>query len=300
MSAPRPYPLLMEGALVERPWGGRRIAELKGIDAAAPIGESWEVSTHPHGLSRVANGELAGRTLAEVHELWGGSGRLPLLLKLVDLQGLASVQVHPDDGQALRLEGRAEGKCEAWYVLEAGPGAEAYLGFRPGVDRARFLGALARGTVREVLEPVTFRAGDCALLEPGTVHAAGGGILLLEVQQASDLTYRVYDWGRDRELHLDKALEVIDFAARPRVRRTGSELARSRHFRIYELGFRRSSLLAPSAALRCLTAVEGQCGLRSGATELWLRRGQTVLVPGGLQCELQAEQARLVVSESLD
>lgn len=285
--------------------------------ASLPIGESWEVSAHPNGLSRIANGALAGWTLAEVHGLWGallvGAGvacrhgrGFPLLVKLIELDALASVQVHPDDRQALRLEGCPTGKSEAWYVVDAARGAEAYVGFRRGVDRARLLDALSRGAARETLEPVALGPGDCLLLEPGTVHACGNGIVLLEVQQSSDLTYRVYDWdrvdesGRPRELHVDKALEVIDFEARPVVSRARGEpdavmpVLQNRHFRIFEVRLRRSCFLPAAATFTSVTVIGGECALDSGAGGLRLRTGDTVLVPAGVACTLSGTEAILV------
>jgi mannose-6-phosphate isomerase len=324
VSCIEPYPLLMAPAIQARPWGGSRIRDLlgkeipPGIDGAA-VGESWEVSAHPNGLSRVANGPLSGRFLPELHALWGDllTGRagatlpgsaFPLLVKLIEANTLASVQVHPNDEQARTLEGYPNGKSEAWYVIDSGPRAEAYIGFREGVDRTSFLDALRRGEVAQTLAPVHLRAGDCVLLDPGTVHACGNGILLLEVQQSCDLTYRVHDWdrvggeGQGRELHVEKALEVIDFDSRPRVHRaSGGENAplpvlRGAHFSIFELRLRSSCALPPSEAFSTLTVIHGECSLASGAVSLRLRGGETVLLPAGVGCLLQGRDALLVGS----
>jgi len=318
------YPLLMEPAIHAMPWGGTRLRDELGKTipdelATAPIGESWEVSAHPNGVSRAVNGRLAGMPLPEVVRAWGPAllgakaasrygSVFPLLVKLIEVNALASVQVHPDDEQARRLEGFPFGKSEAWYIIETLPGAEAYIGFRAGTDRERFEENLACCSVRDILQPVTLKPGDCAALEPGTVHACGNGILLLEIQQSCDITYRVYDWdrrdaeGRARPLHIEKALQVIDFAAQPLVFRgegaregiTG--LFPGRHFSVFQAVVMGMCALAPRESFSTLTVIQGGCVLQSDGANLDLRRGQTVLVPAGLPCVLSGGQALLIGS----
>jgi mannose-6-phosphate isomerase len=319
-----PYPLLMTPAIHAMPWGGTRLRDELGKRIpdeleAAPIGESWEVSAHPNGVSLAANGRLAGTPLPEVVRAWGASllgravadrygGVFPLLVKLIEVNALASVQVHPDDEQARELEGFPFGKSEAWYIIDRLPGAEAYIGFRPGTDRERFEENLACCNVRDLLAPVTLRPGDCAALEPGTVHACGNGLLLLEIQQSCDITYRVYDWdrtdteGRKRPLHIEKAMKVIDFAAQPRIFRAAGaregvvELYGGRHFSVFQAGVRGSCRLDPRPSFATLTVIQGDCTLRCGTTEVSMRRGQTALVPAGLGCVVEGDQALLIGS----
>jgi mannose-6-phosphate isomerase len=224
------HPLRFEPILKERVWGGRRLAALgKPLpEEGPPIGESWELSDLPEGQSRVADGALAGITLGELvrergSELLGPAsldgGAFPLLVKTIDAAETLSVQVHPDVDAAARLGGRP--KSEAWVILDASPGAVLYLGLRPGTTRAALEAAIAAGRVEELLRTVAVRAGDVVAVRPGTVHALGGGVLLAEVQQPSDTTYRIYDWGRlgldgrPRALHVSESLEAVELEAAP-------------------------------------------------------------------------------------
>ncbi|MCX7819291.1 MAG: class I mannose-6-phosphate isomerase [Kiritimatiellae bacterium] len=203
-------------------WGGDRIAHKYGRDLPPGIyAESWEVSDRSEGMSVVAAGPLAGRTLRELMEAdpiamigrEAPGARFPLLVKLIDARERLSVQVHPDDATAARWGG--EPKTEAWYVLEAAPGAVLYAGLRPGTDRAALEEAVRTGRIEDLLNVVPVRAGDALFIPAGRVHALGAGILLLEVQQNSNTTYRLYDWGRvghdgrPRETHVAQAIRAI-------------------------------------------------------------------------------------------
>ena len=217
-----------------RPWGGRAMAEKLGKTIPdGPVGESWEISAHPNGVCRVSGGPLDGTPLDELVRRAGADllgaraakkygDSFPLLVKLVDANALASVQVHPNDEQARRLESYPWGKTEAWYIIHRAPDARFHIGLAPDVTPATFREALESGGASQLLASSDAKPGDCILVPPGTVHAVGQGVLFLEIQQSSDITYRVYDWdrkdeqGRPRELHIDKAMQVIDFAARPR------------------------------------------------------------------------------------
>ena len=218
------YPLVMDPSFrsgEDTPWGGRALRDRFGKDAPEGItGESLEVSALPGHESRVANGIYRGKSLQEVFERWGErlTGKrervFPLMLKLLDAEQCLSVQVHPDDRYAMEHEGKA-GKSEAWYILDAEPGARLVYGIRPGYGLDELRELCRRGAaVEEALNTLPVKAGDVVYIPSGTVHAIGAGILLYEIQQSSDVTYRFYDWdrkdehGRGRELHLDKALDV--------------------------------------------------------------------------------------------
>lgn len=217
-----PYPVICEPVYRDYPWGGDRIVREYG--RPMPPGryaESWELSTRPEGMGRVANGPWAGRTLQELVEAWGADllgtrvepGAFPLLIKLIDARETLSVQVHPDDETAARYGGEA--KTEIWYILQADPGACVYAGLREGVGRAEFETALRDGRVETLLRRVPVKPGDVIYVPGGTVHAIGAGCLLLEAQQNSNTTYRLYDWGRvgadgrPRTTHVKQALQAI-------------------------------------------------------------------------------------------
>jgi mannose-6-phosphate isomerase len=194
-------PLLLSPSLAERPWGGTRFGP--------GIGEAWDLSVHPNGPSTVASGPHAGRTLAEVVGRRPGDfgGALDLLAKRLDCAANLSVQVHPRAHDA---------KTEAWVVLAAEPGAGVYLGFRGTPSREQVRAAALDGTLAELLEFVPLVAGDAVFVPAGTVHAIGGGLSLFELQQSSDVTYRLFDWGRtDRELHLDDGLACAELGPPP-------------------------------------------------------------------------------------
>lgn len=219
-------PLRFAPLYKERIWGGRALAEVFGRDLPpGPIGESWEITDRPEGVSRVAGGPLEGVTLGELmerhpRELLGdavptAAGRFPLLVKILDAQDVLSLQVHPPAHLAARLGG--EPKTEMWYVAQAAPGAHLFAGLRPGVTREEFARRAADGSVAECFHRLEVRAGDAMFLRSGRVHALGAGLLIFEIQQNSDTTYRVFDWnrmgldGRPRELHLEASLASIDF-----------------------------------------------------------------------------------------
>jgi mannose-6-phosphate isomerase len=212
-------------------WGGRRLEKLgKPLPGAGPYGESWELSDHATHRSVVANGPWAGKSLQELMEREAdallGPARsryeaFPWLIKFLDARDWLSVQVHPDDNKAERLWPGEGGKTEAWFVLDAEPGGRIYAGLLPGVDEPRLRAALAAGNVADCLHAFAPQPGDCIFLPAGTVHAVGGGVLLAEVQQTSDATFRLFDWnrrdasGKARTLHIEEALACVDWTRGP-------------------------------------------------------------------------------------
>jgi len=217
-------PLLLEPAAKDYLWGGSRLNDDfgKGIDLS-PLAETWECSTHPDGESRV-NGEPLSRVLSR-HPEWlgthplrtmGGRPELPILIKLIDAQQDLSVQVHPDDAYALKHEGSL-GKTEFWYVLAARDGAKLVYGFDQNVSERQLRRAIKNGKLDMLLNHVAVQKDDQFYIEAGTVHALGAGCLIAEIQESSNLTYRLYDYdrvgrdGKKRELHVDKAMEVLNF-----------------------------------------------------------------------------------------
>lgn len=224
-------PLVFEPFLRPMVWGGRRLGERFGKPLPqGPVGESWEISAHPQHVSRVAEGPLQGRSLDDLcrcsgRDIFGANapadGRFPLLIKLLDCRDWLSVQVHPDDALATQLLQGERGKTEAWVVLEAEPEARIYAGFLPGITRADVELELARGSVARCLHSLAPHVGDCLFLPAGTVHAVGGGVVLAEVQQCSDATFRLFDWnrvgfdGKPRPLHIHESLAAVNWRSGP-------------------------------------------------------------------------------------
>ncbi len=207
------YPLLLKPAVKDYLWGGQKLKTLYKIDTDLDVAaEAWVLSCHPNGPSTVQNGEFAGKTLSETLAAWGQTAP-EILVKLIDARDKLSLQVHPDDAYA-RVHHQSRGKTEMWYVLDADPGAALICGFDHAITTEEFAAQIAAGTPESVVSFVPVHPGDVFFIPPGTVHAIGAGILLAEVQQNSDITYRVWDWGRvgadgkPRQLHIEQALAV--------------------------------------------------------------------------------------------
>jgi mannose-6-phosphate isomerase len=242
------YPLAIVPDEREAIWGGSSLATRYGKHAPpdARIGESWEC----YDGNAVGNGAFAGATIGELRARLGAdlmgaadpAAPFPLLTKLIDARAALSVQVHPDDAYARRVEHAPNGKTECWYVLEADPGAEIVLGWNRATTRAEYLERVREASLDDVLRRVPARPGDAFYLPAGTLHAIGAGIVLFETQQTSDLTYRIYDYdrrdadGKPRELHVEKAADVLDYRV---------SFAGALHALSYELdGLRRTTLVA--------------------------------------------------------
>ena len=222
---PSLYPLTFQPRFKERVWGGRSLETIYGkrLPPNVPIGESWEISDRPGDESVVASGPLAGRTLRSLMEEQGSeilgraapthTGRLPLLCKILDARERLSLQVHPP----ARASHLGEPKTEMWYIAQADPGAELFAGLKSGVTRAQFEDAIRSGTVASCVHRIPVKTGDAMFLPSGRVHAIGAGLVIFEIQQNSDTTFRVDDWGRmgldgrPRELHVAQSLHSIDF-----------------------------------------------------------------------------------------
>lgn len=223
----KPYPLQFKAVMKERIWGGRAL-ERFGLELPdGAIGEGWMISDHPNGITTVANGPLAGQGLDQIREAYGkewfGSngfsektGRFPLLIKLLDCNDDLSIQVHPNDHYK-HLPAGELGKTEMWYVLDAKPGAHIIYGLKKSIDRAALEQAIANGSITDAMNIVPVEAGDAFYIPAGTVHALCSGVVVAEIQQNSDTTYRLYDYNRPgldgqlRELHIEDSLNVIAY-----------------------------------------------------------------------------------------
>ena len=223
------YPLKFETVLKEKVWGGNRLASAynKKSDDSLKIGESWELSAVADNQSVISNGFLAGNNIEELIEVYMGDitgdsvyekfgNEFPLLIKFIEAQQDLSIQVHPSDDLAKKRH-KAYGKTEMWYILENNKGAKIYTGFKDGVTKELYEKAIIEGGIEELLNVESVEPGDTFFTPAGRVHAIGAGIVLVEIQQTSDITYRIFDWNRKgtgkekRELHTDLALDAIDF-----------------------------------------------------------------------------------------
>jgi mannose-6-phosphate isomerase len=309
-------PLRFEPIFREYLWGGRRLASALGkpLPEGDHFAESWEIVDHGADQSIVAEGPLAGKTLHMLVNEQGDAllgrhqprGQFPLLLKFLDAQKTLSVQVHPNDQQAARLDPPDLGKTEAWVVLAADTGAKIYAGLKPGVDREQLQRAVANGKCEECLHEFEPAVGDAILIEAGTVHAIGGGLVIAEIQQASDTTFRLFDWnridrdGKPRELHVDQALAVIDFARgpvnpqvpqptdRPHIER----LVACDKFVLDRWRFDGPVSLDTIERFHILAVVEGAITTSAGGNVHRLRRGETILIPACCEEVLLAPQGR--------
>ncbi len=296
--APMPnslYPLKLEPSLHVKVWGGRKLAvEMgKNLPANAPYGEAWEL----HDTSIVANGALRGLTLGDLLLAYGTklTGRasdpsdgFPLLAKMIDAADWLSVQVHPNDRQAHELEGEPRGKTEAWVVLSADADAQLVIGLKPGTSRDEMAAAIHANQLENYLVYADVRAGDVLYIPANTVHALGPGLLIYEIQQSSDITYRLYDWGRmgldgrPRELHIDKGLQVSNLDSLPRITRPDEDLiVDGDYFRTWRHQLQAESMdIATGGSFQSLTCIEGLLWLQSeGYEQVVLGKGQTGLIP---------------------
>ncbi|WP_456447212.1 type I phosphomannose isomerase catalytic subunit [Oceanithermus sp.] len=271
MSAQVPDVIELEPRFLPRVWGGRRLAERFGLETDEPIGEAWMVFDE----NRIASGPYAGRVLAEVlpelGEAFLGRAvverygyRLPLMVKFLDTADWLSVQVHPDDAYARAHEAKSGwlGKAEAWVVLEAEPGAQVIYGVKRPVAREELRAAARDGSILELLNFVPVQKGDVIYVPPGTIHALGPGLLVYEVSQRSDLTYRLYDYGRGRELHLDRALDVArlePIALDPLGLRVGPFLSAPHFNLVFQSG---PAALSPGGSIRAAVRLDHTEGAR--------------------------------------
>ncbi|HEY2910530.1 MAG TPA: type I phosphomannose isomerase catalytic subunit [Gemmataceae bacterium] len=309
-SRPPLYPLRFEPIFKNNLWGGQRLpAFLNRTHASeSPIGEAWVLSDVDGSGSRISNGPLAGTTFRDLltmdsERILGmarlSNGRFPLLLKFIDARQELSVQVHPNDEQAAAKHPNALGKTEAWVILEANPAtSRIYSGFQPGMTAARFQEALAAKTAPATLHSFTPQPGDCVFLEAGTVHAIGTDILLFEVQQTSDITYRLYDWDRvdantglPREMHVADGLAVANFSSGPCppvgpsiIEEAGlrrERLIDCRYFTLDRISSDRRFTVGAPGQCRMLIVLEthGPCGIEWNGNADALTRGEVILIP---------------------
>ena len=287
----KPYALFLSAPVVDRPWGGCRLAAQYGFEGYERTAEAWVVSTHPDGMCTVKNGPLAGQPLDQA---WAALGQeeLPVLVKLIDAAEALSVQVHPDDAYAARVEGDI-GKTEMWYVVGSEPDTRILYGLDRVVDRAEFAARIADGTLLDVCNLVPASAGDAFFIEAGTLHAIGAGALIAEVQQNSNLTYRVFDYGRPRELHVDKALDVTVTAPPaypygavgetvPCASGTVRPLAACGLFTVELRRVEGEMELGAADSFAALLLLDGEADVTADSETVHMTKGQSALLPEGV------------------
>jgi mannose-6-phosphate isomerase len=300
------YPLRLEPFVKEVVWGGRWLADELGRQGPpnAPLGESWEAYTG----SPIINGEYSGQKLGELFKKHGSAlfgeiaasyPRFPLLVKFIDAKQNLSVQVHPDDTLAQQLENFPFGKTEFWYVMAAEPGAELLFGLNAEArDREQLREAIKQGELVRYMQSVPVREGDVIFLPAGTVHALTKGIVVYELQQDCDITYRLYDWGRTgREIHIEKGLLSIDLNFRnlpvthPEPQKQDgyscAELVNCQYFiaQLWQIdGI--ASFKAVPGSFTLLSTLDGEGKLEAGNEQEKLEKGDTLLVPAGMDYRL--------------
>lgn len=304
------YPFLFEPNLHSVVWGGNQLRPYKGLEPSnEPIGESWEVSAVPTSTSIIANGEFKGKDLITVineqpEAVLGKAvnekyhGKLPLLVKFIDAKRDLSIQVHPNDEMAMREHGKM-GKTEMWYVIKAEEGAHLYAGFKQEITPEEYQQRIAEGTITEVLANHQVKPGDVFYLPAGRIHAICGGILLAEVQQSSDVTYRIFDYnrpgmdGKPRELHTELAAQALDYHVEKNYRTEYSEILDkavqiidSPYFdvRVMNINQPMHRNLVKYDSFVITMCIEGNCSIRVRSTEeeYLLKEGNSMLIPAAI------------------
>jgi len=304
------YPLKFKSILKDKIWGGKKLNEiLAKTEAGVSCGESWEISTIKGSISVVKDGFLAGNNLEELIEVYMGDLvgdkvydkfglEFPLLIKYIDANDNLSIQVHPDDAIANERHG-SSGKTEMWYVIDSEPGASLISGFNRELNKEEYLEALDSGSLKDILNFEKTRPGDVFFMPAGRVHAIGSGILLAEIQQSSDITYRIYDWdrkdaeGKSRDLHTEAALDVIDFTRYDNYRTSYEKLmnktvniGKCKYFTTNIMQFNKIvekdfNFIDSFVIYMC---VEGKLSILSPENKsVEMKKGETVLIPADIK-----------------
>lgn len=292
------YPIKFENLYYERIWGGKDLEKFRSNVPEGIIGESWDIACHKNGTGKVVNGDLKGKSFAEIIKLYGkellgtevDTREFPLLIKLITAQDRLSVQVHPNDEYANKVENDS-GKTEAWYVVDAKEGASLIVGTKD-CDKETFRKAINEGNLDPFLNKIPVKKGDFFYVQSGLVHAICEGVLIAEIQQSSDTTYRVYDYNRGREIHVEKALEVIDFSLKGEnstgllVQKEGYDktyLCLGEYFTIQKYKIKTSAKeKSDTERFYLFTCVEGNGVIKYNAGEEKILMGDSIFIPATL------------------
>ena len=298
-------------------WGGTRLIKEYGKNFNLDkLAETWELSCHPDGLCTIAEGEFAGKTLREYLNAVGNKvlgtkcqqmEQFPLLIKFIDAKSDLSIQVHPSDEYALKHEGQY-GKTEMWYIMDCQPGAFIYYGFKETITNEEFAERIQNKTLLEVLNKVEVKKGDVFFIEPGTIHAIGGGNLIAEIQQNSNVTYRVYDYGRvgadgkERELHIDKAKAVTKCTPPKRDYDFGSHLVSCDYFTVDKFTLdgkstKKMSGTVDNTSFASVLVLDGKGTIRAGAEAVEVKKGDSIFMEAGTgKFEVEGELEMLITT----
>ncbi|TDT71940.1 mannose-6-phosphate isomerase [Hypnocyclicus thermotrophus] len=313
------YPLVFKKVLIKKIWGGRAFEKELNfrLEDNDKYGESWEVSSHPNGMSVVENGEFKGKTLQELLSEYKGKlvgeriykkygDKFPLLIKYLDINDRLSVQVHPDDEYALKNENEY-GKSESWYVLKASSDAKLILGIKEGITKDIFKKKVEKNDFNDLFNIVRVKEGDLININPGTVHASlEGSILICEPQQNSDSTYRIYDFdrivdGKKRELHIDKALDVIKFDEKAKIINENSvesikkenfikkELTKDKYYDLEILEIKKEYNEKAEDLFKVYMILEGEGEIEYDNNKYNIKKGKSYLIPANLEININGK-----------
>ena len=305
------YPLKFKKVLIPKVWGGRNLQEKLGIELPDDrnFGESWEVSSHKNGMSEVENGYLSGRQLQslleefkqelvgeEIYTKYGN--RFPLLIKYLDVNDRLSIQVHPSDEYALKNHNEL-GKCESWFIMYASDDAKLIMGMKKGINKEKFLEKTKNNDFVDLFNVVSVKTGDIIDVIPGSVHASlEGSVIFAEIQENSDITYRIYDFdrldnGKKRELHLDRAAEVIDFNLIPEVRNTNfkddeirKNISNTDFYSIDRIKIL-DEFEDSYKNMLIYSILEGEGVIEYLGENLKVKKGETVLIPANIKVKIK-------------
>jgi mannose-6-phosphate isomerase len=293
------YPLKLKPALKDYIWGGDKLKKDFNIETEQEIvAEAWLLSIHPDGESIITNGELAGKKLSEVLSVSETEAQCPILIKLIDAKDNLSIQVHPDDDYAAKFE-NSKGKTELWYIVDCEPDATLIYGFNQTVTKEEFKKRIENNTLLEVLNTVKVKKGDVFFIEPGTIHAIGKGIVIAEIQQSSNITYRVYDYGRTdkqgnpRQLHMDKALDVTCLNVQDMTKSAQLPLA-CKYFKIKKIELDGVISLEAKEEFHSILVLEGSGKIKSNQTEISFIKGDSFYIPKDFGKYLLEGQAEII------
>lgn len=310
-------PMFLKPVFQEKIWGGNRLHSVFGFDLPNDkIGEDWAISAHPHGVSVVENGEFKGQKLddlwTEHKELFGHPSEpvFPLLIKILDAEDELSVQVHPDDAYGMEHEGEL-GKTECWYIIDAEPGAEIIYGHH-AQTREELAEMIEDGRWDDLLKKVPVKKGDFFYVPSGTIHAIGKGIMILETQQSSDTTYRVYDYdrkdnqGKTRELHIQQSIDVTTVPAKTpelqvkEVRKGNSSIVtylETEFFNVYEWDIKGITNFKKQAPYTLMTVIDGAGELVVAGKTYTLEKGTSCIIPDGVEEWTVQGELAIIASE---